>query len=309
MIDPRRLRVLHAVADHGTLAAAAAALHLTPPAVSQQLTALERETGHRMVARAGRGVRLTSAAALLLRHAVTIQAELERAEVALAEHDHGRLGRVRLAGFATGIATIAAPTVAKLRSERPGLELHVDELDSRTAFVRLAQREVDVVVEVATPDVPGPTDERFTARELTHDVYDVAVPDGHPLSGGAPLSLAQLAGVPSIAPMPDSECDYVVRAALTAAGVAPEIVASVDDFAAVLALVRAGAGIAFVPRLAGIVSQPGVTVVPLAPPVPARWVSAWTRRGADEAPAVAVVLAALAQVASSCSVSATSAPR
>ena len=99
MIDPRRLRVLHAVADHGTLAAAAAALHLTPPAISQQLNALERETGHRMVARAGRGIRLTSAAELLLRHAVTIHAELERAEVALAEHDHGRIGRVRLAGF------------------------------------------------------------------------------------------------------------------------------------------------------------------------------------------------------------------
>jgi DNA-binding transcriptional LysR family regulator len=109
--------------------------------------------------------------------------------------------------------------------------------------------------------------------------------------------------------MPDSECDHVVRAALAVAGVAPTIVASVDDFAAALALVRAGAGIALVPRLAGIASQPGVTVVPLAPPAPARWVSAWTRRGADEAPAVAVVLAALAQVASSCAVSATSAPR
>jgi len=298
MIDPRRLRVLHAVADHGTLTAAAAALHLTPPAVSQQLAALERETGRPMVARAGRGVRLTSAAELLLRYAATIQAELERAEAALVDHDHGRLGRVRLAGFSTGIATIAAPALAQLRRDRPGLDLSVDELDARAAFARLAQREVDVVLEVATPDVPAPSDERFARRELTHDVYDVALPAGHQRADGTPVSLAGLAGERWIAPMPDSECDYVVRAALTAAGVEPQLVATVDDFAAVLALVRAGAGIALVPRLAGIASQADVFVAPLAPPAPARWVSAWTRRGADEAPAVAAVVEALADTAS-----------
>jgi DNA-binding transcriptional LysR family regulator len=297
MIDPRRLRVLHAVADHGTLTAAATALHLTPPAVSQQLAALERETGRPMVARAGRGVRLTSAAELLLGHAATIQAELERAEAALVAHDQGRLGLVRLAGFSTGIATIGAPALARLRHERPGIDLRIDELDAPTAFARLAQREVDVVLAVATPDVPAPGDERFTRRELTHDLYDIALPAGHRLAHGSPLTLAALAGERWISPMPDSECDHVVGAALTAAGLEPRLVATVDDFTAVLAMVRAGAGVALVPRLAGIASQKDVFVAPLAPPVPARWVSAWTRRGADEAPAVASVVEALADAA------------
>jgi DNA-binding transcriptional LysR family regulator len=298
MIDPRRLPVLHAVADHGTLTAAAAALHLTPPAVSQQLAALERETGHPMVVRAGRGVRLTGAAELLLGHAATIQAELERAEAALVAHDGGRVGLVRLAGFSTGIATIAAPAFARLQHDRPGLELRIDELDAPTSFARLAQREVDVVLAVATPDVPAPDDARFTRRELTHDLYDVALPAGHPLAHGRPLPLAALAGERWIAPMPDSECDHVVRAALTAAGLEPRLVATVDDFPAVLAMVRAGAGVALVPRLAGIASQNDVSVAALAQPVPARWVSVWTRRGADEAPAVAAVVEALAQAAS-----------
>ena len=68
MIDARRLRVLREVAEHGTLAAAADALHLTPSAVSQQLNLLERETGVQLLERAGRGVRLTDPALVLVEH-------------------------------------------------------------------------------------------------------------------------------------------------------------------------------------------------------------------------------------------------
>jgi len=65
MIEARRLHILRAVADHRTVTAAAAALYLTPSAVSQQLTALEQETGHRLVERGAKGVRLTPAGEIL----------------------------------------------------------------------------------------------------------------------------------------------------------------------------------------------------------------------------------------------------
>jgi DNA-binding transcriptional LysR family regulator len=80
VIDPRRLRVLQAVAVHGSVAGAADALHLTPPAVSQQLLALERETGASLIDRAGRQVRLTAAGRLLAAHAERVAAQLRQAE-------------------------------------------------------------------------------------------------------------------------------------------------------------------------------------------------------------------------------------
>ena len=84
MIDPRRLQVLRALADHGTVRATAEALYLTPSAVSQQLTALESEVGQSLLARQGRRVRLTAAGELLVEHAKAVLAELERAEASLA---------------------------------------------------------------------------------------------------------------------------------------------------------------------------------------------------------------------------------
>ena len=104
MIDARRLRVLREVAEHGTVAAAADALHLTPSAVSQQLAALEREVGQPVVERNGRGVRLTGAAEVLVGHANVVLAQLEAAAADVAAYADGLVGTVRIAGFATGIA-------------------------------------------------------------------------------------------------------------------------------------------------------------------------------------------------------------
>jgi len=86
-IDLRRLRVLRELDQRGTVAATAAALHLTPSAVSQQLAALAREMGVPLLERRGRGVRLTGQARLLLEHAGAVQAQLERARADLAAWD------------------------------------------------------------------------------------------------------------------------------------------------------------------------------------------------------------------------------
>src|ERR1700754_5083482 len=98
MVDLRRLRALRAVADHGTLAAAADALHLTPSAVSQQLSALERDVGHPLLEPSGRSVRLTPAAHVLLSHADALFAQLERLEGELAAQDSTPRGEVRVSG-------------------------------------------------------------------------------------------------------------------------------------------------------------------------------------------------------------------
>ena len=119
MIEARRLHILRAVADHRTLTAAAAALYLTPSAVSQQLAALEQETGHRLVERSARGVRLTPAGDILLRHTNAVLAQLERAEAELAAYSSGAAGTVTVASFATGIGLVVAPALARLARPRP----------------------------------------------------------------------------------------------------------------------------------------------------------------------------------------------
>ena len=130
MIDARRLRVLREVAEHGTVAAAADALHLTPSAVSQQLAALEREVGQPVVERNGRGVRLTGAAEVLVGHANVVLAQLEAAAADVAAYADGLVGTVRIAGFATGIAEIVAPAAAALRASHPRLGLAIAEQEA-----------------------------------------------------------------------------------------------------------------------------------------------------------------------------------
>src|SRR4051794_4131508 len=119
MIDLRRLRALRAVADHGTLAAAADALHLTPSAVSQQLSALEREIGYGLLEPAGRSVRLTPAAHVLLGHADALFAQLERLEGELAAQDRTPRGEVRIAAFPTAVAGLLAPPARTPRGSAP----------------------------------------------------------------------------------------------------------------------------------------------------------------------------------------------
>ena len=159
MIDARRLRVLREVAQQGTLAAAADALHLTPSAVSQQLATLEREIGQPVVERNGRGVRLTGAAEVLVGHANIVLAQLEAAAADVAAYGDGVVGTVRVVGFATALGELVAPAVVALRASHPRLELTIEELEAPECFLALARGDVDVAISMASS--LAPEDARF----------------------------------------------------------------------------------------------------------------------------------------------------
>lgn len=142
-VDLRRLRVLRELQERGTVGATAAALHLTPSAISQQLAALGRELGVPLLTPQGRGVRLTPQAVLLLEHAVRVDAELERAQADLAAFQEGTVGRVALGTFATAVAGLVAPAVARLGQERPGIQVAVLEAEAPTCFTRLDMGDLD----------------------------------------------------------------------------------------------------------------------------------------------------------------------
>src|SRR5262245_36236565 len=146
MIDVRRLHTLRELADRGTIAATAQALHLTAPAVSQQLAALEREVGHQLTEPDGRRLRLTGAAHVLLGHADVIFAELERASAALTAHDRTAVGTVRVGAFATALANLLAPALPELSATHPGLRITALESEAPDCFERLVRREIDLAI-------------------------------------------------------------------------------------------------------------------------------------------------------------------
>ena len=193
MVDLRRLRALRAVADHGTLAAAADALHLTPSAVSQQLAALEREVGQPIAERRGRGLVLTGAAHVLLDHAHALFAQLERAEADVAAHARGELGTVVVGAFPTALASIAAPAAEALAAAQPRLRLELLDVESPHCFAALGEETIDVAISMQSASAPAPGDPRFARRALLDDPLDAVLPAGHPLAGRSSIALEALA--------------------------------------------------------------------------------------------------------------------
>ncbi|MFD4370809.1 LysR family transcriptional regulator [Streptomyces sp. NPDC058486] len=294
MIEARRLHILRAVADHRTVTAAAAALYLTPSAVSQQLAALEQETGHRLVDRSARGARLTAAGEILLSHANAVLAQLERAEAALAAYGSGEAGIVTVAAFATGIGLVVAPAIADLAATAPGIRVRVRDAEGDASLMMVLDRQVDVAVAVEYRGAPGEDDDRLTRVPLYAEPFDVVLSPGHPLGGTDRIALADLAKDAWIGQSAGNPCQDVTVLACEYAGFAPRFEHVSDDFRAVVALAAAGAGAALVPRsaLRGM-DLTDVAVRAVDGVAPTRRVFAAVRRGAEDHPLIAPVLTAL----------------
>ncbi|MEV1053464.1 LysR family transcriptional regulator [Streptomyces sp. NPDC059017] len=298
MIDPRRLRILRAVADHRTVTAAAAALYLTPSAVSQQLAALEQETGHTLLIRSGRGVTLTTAGEILLGHAHAVLSQLERAEAELAAYAGGAAGEVTVASFATGIAEVLAPAIGRLAQDNPGIRVRVRDAEGDESLPMVLDGEADLALAVEYRGAPREDDRRLARVPLYAEPFDAVLRCGHPLADRGQVELAALADSDWIGQYPGNPCHDVMLLACELAGFQPRLTHSSDDFRAVVALAGAGAGVALVPRsaLRGMELKDTV-VLPVAGPAATRRVFAAVRRGAESHPLLSPVLEALARAA------------
>jgi len=296
-IDLRKLRLLRAVDSLRTVSAAAAALHLTPSAVSQQLAGLARELGVPLLEKQGRGVRLTPQARVLLTHAHTIEAQLEQARADLAAFDDGWVGEVRVATLPTAVAAVVGPAMGELRTRRPGLRLISRDLDPQEAVRALDAGEVDIAITLDHPGGPRPDDRRYTRVDLITDVLDVAVREDHPLAGRDELHLAELADEDWISGDPGCACAMISDSACMAAGFLPNVRHWTVEYDALAALVAAGAGVGLIPRLALPLRFAQVRTIPVAGPPPARQVHALTRAGRDADVPTSVVLDILQRVA------------
>jgi DNA-binding transcriptional LysR family regulator len=294
VLDIRRLRVLHAVSAYGSVTGAAVALGYSAPAVSQQLAALEREVGMRLTERAGRGIELTAAAAILVAHTDALLARLDAAESDLAALRDQVAGRVELAAFPSAGATIVPAAWAALAHAAPNVQLGLTEMEPDESLPAVLRGETDVAVAHEYDLVPRPLDPLFERRELARDPVLLAVPASSPLAG--PVDLSSLAGQPFLAPRGNTSCAEMIQRACARAGFVPRVVARASDFAVLLSLVAAGAGLTLVPELAARRLPEGVRLLTPANPV-TRQIFTVSRRGGDRKPAVRVVLDALAEAA------------
>jgi DNA-binding transcriptional LysR family regulator len=296
-IDLRKLRLLRELDRRGTLAATAAALHLTPSAVSQQIAGLAREVGAPLLEHRGRGVVLTGQARLLLSHADAVLEELERARAALDAWSGGAAGEVRVGSLSTGISALVAPALARLHDERPGLVVRVDELEPAQSLQMLEAGDLDVAVTVDYPGAPSRRDTRYHRIDLIADVMDALLPAGHPQAAARTVELADLATDVWVGSAGNDACGHIVSGVCAVAGFTPDVRHHCQEWDAVAALVAAGAGVALVPRLAQPLRLDGPVIRPLAGEPATRLFFALVRAGTQQDPGVAAVLDVLRDVA------------
>ncbi|MBI5104152.1 MAG: LysR family transcriptional regulator [Solirubrobacterales bacterium] len=295
MLDLRRLRLLRELHARGTIAAVADALRYTPSAVSQQLAVLEREAGQPLLERAGRGVRLTDAALVLVGHA---EALLERAAVAEAELAAGAgrvAGRARIASFQSMALQLAMPAMGQLAREAPELRCELVEAEPEQSLPALALGDLDLVLADEWQHQPRARPAGVDREDLCEDPVAVVLPAGHPAARRHPeaVPLAELAGDAWVTGHPEAGWDDVTRRACRElGGFDPDIRHRTNDSVISLALVQHGQAVGLLPRLVGL-EREGIAVRAIAEGAVGRTIFLATRSTDARRPSIRALRAAI----------------
>ncbi|MGP3985440.1 LysR family transcriptional regulator [Streptomyces sp. 3N207] len=292
--EVRRLRLLRELAVHGTIAATAEACCLTPSAVSQQLSLLEREAGTPLLVRDGRRVVLTEAARVLVAHTERVLAELEKARSEVSALRRAVRGTVRLSSFPSAAVALAAPAIAACRAAHPDLRILLDEREPDRCVTGLRQHECDVALVYEYDLLPRLADSGVALSPLLHEPLVAALPPEEPAAlPDGPVTLASLRDQPWIAPHSDNALRTVLERACQAAGFEPHLDYTSDDYTVIMALVQAGLGVSLIPRLVAEPLSTDVRLREVSGLRLTRTISVAVRRGAAEEPAVAALVNAL----------------
>ena len=240
MLNLTHLRVLEAVARHGSVTEAAKELHYSQPSVSHHLGRLEAATGAKLIQRVGRGIRLTPEGELLAQRAIEIVGRVDAASVELAAHVGLRAGRVRLAGFQTVLSTLVPKAAAELARSHPGIELNLVDVHPVEGLKMLRSGHVDIAVIFRHADTPL-EEEGFRLTHLLDDpLYLVSHQPDQRLEDHR--DSAWVGGC--------ERCRAALIAACERAGFSPRIAYSSDDMVVIQSLVASGMGVATLPGLA-----------------------------------------------------------
>ncbi|MET7683717.1 LysR family transcriptional regulator [Streptomyces sp. NPDC005423] len=292
MLNLERLRTLDALARHGSVSGAAEGLHVTTSAVSQQMSKLEREVGQRLLAKNGRGVRLTDAGRLLAEHAGRILSQVELAQSDL-EAQRGRVvGELRMAAFPTAARGLFPAALAALRADHPALRVRSSELEPETGVAGVARGDLDLAVALDWYNKPMPVPGGLVKAPLLDDPAEVAMPAGHPLAGRDEVDLGEFADDEWITWGEGEFCHEWLMYTLRSQGIEPIVGHRAGETHTQLGLVAAGLGVCIAPLLGRHPMPAGVVTVPLKQRVRRHVYVLW-REDADRRPSIRAAVQAL----------------
>ena len=285
LVDTTRIKVFREVVTHGSFTAAAAALHISQPAVSQHIAKLEQEIGTTLVVRSGRGLQLTQPGQVLLRRTEQLLAYLREASDEIASVAGADTGQLRMVTFPSAARTIIPPVVGAFRRHVPQVSVTLREAEPPEALPALLAGHYDLAVVYDYPVLATPRDPRQHWQVLAEDDMAAALPAGHRLAAARQVPLAALAAERWVASHP-SVCREALELACRQTGFTPIVVSDTNDYLSMLGLVAADVGVAVVPRLIATATIPdGVVLRPLAPNRLRRTVVAVTSRTGHHPPA------------------------
>jgi DNA-binding transcriptional LysR family regulator len=286
-VDPRRLLTFREVVRQGSFSRAGDALALTQPAVSQQVSALERQLGLRLLDRGPGGPTPTEAGALLLAHADAVADRLAQADTQVAELAATERETLRIGSFPSALATVIPTAIKRLREQLPDVQVEAGEASGEELGAMVAAGTLHAAMCFQDAEQPPRRPEGTERHELGREAMLAVMATDHPLAGRERLRVAELAGETWTAP----SRDHLLYRTCVAAGFEPTISFVTRDVLAARGLVASGLAVTLMPELlaAGL---PGVAMVPLEGPQPYRSLYALTP-AAGARPAALAFLEAL----------------
>lgn len=295
MIDMQRLRAFRAVVAAGSVSQAASTLGYTPSAVSQQITALQRETGLTLFTKSGRGIAPTPAGQLLARESDAVMGQLAHLDGLVDDLAAGRSGVLTVRSFPS-VGEVWLPRVVKrLLQDRPDVSVRLDLTEVITsAHVDSA----DVTIHTDHPDEPVQPVSGRRQVVLAQERYHAVVGLDHELADRTSVSMAELVEHPWVQEDDgESVCRRILQRSWSQVGRTPRMVAHTTGHHSAIAFAAAGIGLFVGPWLTVAGLGPHVRVLTIEDPAPFRLDVASVRQSAERNPAARRMLELLVETA------------
>jgi len=285
------LQLLGEVQRAGSMAGAARALGVSPPAVSQQVARVESELGAAVVSRGARGATLTELGAALAPHGRAITKQVDAASESSDRVLGAHARRLRVGALTSTVQPILADALAMIRLRFPDSELSVVEVGSDTGVELVAQGSLDLAL-VAGYDT-SPFHEGLAVHEVSVDELLLVVPDDHAVvsAGDAPVDLRELECDAWVSGAPGRRHRIQLDVLAAGFGFTPRVAFETESFEVAQSLVSAGVAVAIVPATARRALE-GTRYCRIQGS-PARVLYAVTARSIDHLPLATPMLAAI----------------
>jgi DNA-binding transcriptional LysR family regulator len=257
-MDPRRLLTFREVAHQASFSRAGEVLALTQPAVSQQVAALEKQLGVRLLDRGPGGPTPTEAGALLLAHADAVADRLSQAGAQVAELAAAERETLRVGSFPSALATLIPDAIVRLRERMPDVQVEAGEASGEELGAMVAAGELHAAVCFQDAEQPPRRPEGTERHELGREAMLAVMAEDHPLATRERVRVADLAEETWTAPSREA----LLYRTCVAAGFEPRISFVTRDVLAARGLVASGLAVTLMPALLAS-GLPGIAMVPL----------------------------------------------